>query len=394
MALSEEVPPPQQISSPEIARSSPEFHEQISVLKESFQEVQDTAIKSCLTPHEQQGLHKLEEQKIRGQFEQLKKQMESTGQDAIKLSRRATQFSSSYIVTKEGQIFRQLHTKSKELEFQPRVIKETVPVTPEEKTVGEGGIKKVSSLSHQGDESHVIGIAKRGLDPAGKEIKVTENSIQAAKEFSGNPLLAAGHYITWTSAATHEKREGFIDLKAEGSLETRAQEGLKPEEISAFILGAAKALNEVHKAGWAHRDIKADNFLVKDLEIKLADFDFAIKSEDDDRKVGSPFFMAPEIVNTSSYNPQKADIFALGATFYEIINGGTPLADFNADTGAQQLEFMGKLTYNDLEAMGLPEPEEKNTLDHLIWEMVNPEEPEKRPSIEEVVRRLPALLET
>ncbi len=77
---------------------------------------------------------------------------------------------------------------------------------------------------HEGKESHVIGIAKRGLDPAGKEIKVTENSIQAAKQFCGNPLLAAGHYITWESKATGEKREGFIDLKAESSLAKLAED--------------------------------------------------------------------------------------------------------------------------------------------------------------------------
>ncbi len=77
LALLEEVSTPIQISSPEIARSSPEFHDQLSLLNESFQEVKETAIKSCFTPKEQQALQKAEEEKIRGQFEELHKQMEA-----------------------------------------------------------------------------------------------------------------------------------------------------------------------------------------------------------------------------------------------------------------------------------------------------------------------------
>ena len=55
----------------------------------------------------------------------------------------------------------------------------------------------------------------------------------------------------------------------------------------------------MHKSGLVHRDIKPENILMHSkerLEIKIADFGFA--SSDDDLNVflGTPFYMAPELV--------------------------------------------------------------------------------------------------
>jgi serine/threonine protein kinase len=60
--------------------------------------------------------------------------------------------------------------------------------------------------------------------------------------------------------------------------------------------------------------------------LKLADFGLSRFLEDDLAKtwVGTPLYMAPEIVNCQKYD-SKADIWSLGLVFYEMVTGTLPL---------------------------------------------------------------------
>ena len=75
-----------------------------------------------------------------------------------------------------------------------------------------------------------------------------------------------------------------------------------------------------------NRDIKLENMLVdSNFDIKIADFGFAMANEGRDASgtltsvLGTPGYMAPEMLESQSYSGDKADIFALGVVLFSLV---------------------------------------------------------------------------
>lgn len=85
--------------------------------------------------------------------------------------------------------------------------------------------------------------------------------------------------------------------------------------------------NQVNMRSVIHRDLKPANIFLKQGEVKIADFGFAMKQSDCRRyssyNVGSPVYMPPEALNENKYS-FKSDIWALGVIYYEMLTGKTP----------------------------------------------------------------------
>ncbi|KAK6203346.1 kinase-like domain-containing protein [Scheffersomyces amazonensis] len=106
---------------------------------------------------------------------------------------------------------------------------------------------------------------------------------------------------------------------------------IKDEGVISIILKEILiALDYLHHQGKIHRDLKSQNILLsKQGEVKLTDFGVSAQlSSSFSRRnttVGTPYWMAPEVINNSDGHSFKADIWSLGCCAYEILTGKPPL---------------------------------------------------------------------
>lgn len=91
------------------------------------------------------------------------------------------------------------------------------------------------------------------------------------------------------------------------------------------------ALQYLHQQETVYRDLKPENLLIdKDGHIKLADFGFAKKVENDKTFTlcGTPEYLAPEIIKGSRVGYGKSvDWWALGILIFEMLSGYPPFYD-------------------------------------------------------------------
>lgn len=116
-----------------------------------------------------------------------------------------------------------------------------------------------------------------------------------------------------------------------------AKSGGRPSEVlmTNYVSQILTGLAYLHSQGVVHRDVKGANILTtKEGILKLADFGVATKlteaSEQSD-VVGSPYWMAPEIIEMKGSNDSSAcDIWSLGCTIIELLTGKPPYLELNA----------------------------------------------------------------
>ncbi|KAI8339412.1 kinase-like domain-containing protein [Chlamydoabsidia padenii] len=128
-------------------------------------------------------------------------------------------------------------------------------------------------------------------------------------------------------------------------------------QLAHIITSIAAGLEEIHRHGYIHRDIKCDNIFLNDQANQVVIGDFGVVSitpaaDSSVEEAGVVLFWAPELVQGKMVD-KKVDIWALGIVILEIINGGrAPYEDEKLDEEEikQRIIMNGKPAYPE----GLP----------------------------------------
>jgi serine/threonine-protein kinase len=113
-----------------------------------------------------------------------------------------------------------------------------------------------------------------------------------------------------------------------------AQSGRIPwPEAAGFMAQTAAALEYAHQSGVVHRDVKPANLIatpegrVKILDLGLVlvrDCSLNLTAQSPGAILGTPDFVAPEQARDGHKVDARADVYALGCTFYHLLAGVSP----------------------------------------------------------------------
>ena len=147
-----------------------------------------------------------------------------------------------------------------------------------------------------------------------------------------------------------------------------------------WLCQICSALKYIHYKKIIHRDIKPANIFMNNLgQIKLGDFGISKNLKNLELAssfVGSAYYTAPEMIYEEKYS-YEIDIWALGVTFYELLNLKKP---FRAEYPAIYLEIKNK------------EVDEINNIyskpfRNLIYQMLK-KNPKERPKADDILNNL------
>ncbi|MFD0362864.1 serine/threonine-protein kinase [Nocardia sp. GCM10030253] len=126
----------------------------------------------------------------------------------------------------------------------------------------------------------------------------------------------------------------FVDGPDAAELIRRGAAELPPERVLHIIGETARGLDEAHRAGMLHRDVKPANILLEPRpgqpeRVYVTDFGIAkaVGEATALTDVGSVLatlaYTAPEQLMAQAVD-HRADVYALGCTLYELLTGGKP----------------------------------------------------------------------
>lgn len=138
--------------------------------------------------------------------------------------------------------------------------------------------------------------------------------------------------VTITDVDWDERHAWIVMELLNGSLEQRLVEhGPLPPRLGCEVIrGVLGGLGAAHAAGVIHRDVKPANILLSSQGVpKLSDFGVARMSHDGGQTqtgavLGTRAFMAPEQRHGARQVTLQSDLFATGATLFNLITGTRP----------------------------------------------------------------------
>ncbi|MBX3229973.1 MAG: serine/threonine protein kinase [Labilithrix sp.] len=214
-----------------------------------------------------------------------------------------------------------------------------------ERTVGQGSMGIVTEAT---DLTLQMRVAVKVMSP--ERAHNEEARQRFIREARAASVLSNAHVTKLYEVLELENGVPFLVMEfLEGSsLEAIVtRDGPPPLDVVLdWSLQALEGLAEAHRAGFVHRDIKPENLFLHDPKsgppiVKVVDFGAvkeiaskATRLTKTGSTMGSPAYMPPEQVRAEDDIDQRADVWAMGVSIYEMTTGRLP---FGGDSIPQTL---------------------------------------------------------
>ena len=196
-----------------------------------------------------------------------------------------------------------------------------------ERVLGSGGMSTVYLASHTALNSQV---AIKCIPLAGR------SPGRVLREATAGATIRHPNVLQVFDVGEEDNVAFIIMEYLEGhDLHFHLQEGTSQRELIAVLIGAIEGLAAAHEQGVIHRDIKPSNLFVveKGTHSRCIVLDFGLakvfaeneKFTTGEHSIfGTPMYMAPEQIRSSTSVGPPADVYSLGVILYQIVSHCLP----------------------------------------------------------------------
>jgi serine/threonine-protein kinase len=204
-----------------------------------------------------------------------------------------------------------------------------------ERKIGEGGMGVVYAAHHLELDERV---ALKFMQP--EKWDDTKAVARFLREARAAAKIKSEHVVRVIDVCKLKNRALYIVMEyLEGSdlsVLLRTSGRVPVDRAVTYLLQACEAIAEAHALGIVHRDLKPGNLFLANRRsgppiVKVLDFGLSKNPRatgqpdltEKDRVVGSPLYMSPEQMQSSSVDA-RSDVWALGIVLYELLAGVAP----------------------------------------------------------------------
>ncbi len=203
-----------------------------------------------------------------------------------------------------------------------------------DRVLGEGGMGVVVAATHlQLDEPVALKFLRA------EAVSESEALARFMREARAAAKLKSEHVARVLDVDVTTEGSPYIVMEyLEGRDLGRTIQATGPLDVPSaaeYVVQACEGLAEAHARGIVHRDIKPENLFLVDRangwkSIKILDFGISkfaaspgVAHVSTRAIMGSPCYMSPEQLRSTAMVDHRTDIWALGATLFEILSGRT-----------------------------------------------------------------------
>jgi len=266
------------------------------------------------------------------------------------------------------------------------------------RVLGAGGMGAVfEAIDLRLERAVAIKVLRPVFAGHGEYIKRFLREAQAASKIRHRNVVVILDYGEAAGGLVYSVMELCVGQDLEQLLRGQPEQRLPWAQAHDLLVQIAGGLRAAHGQGVIHRDIKPANCFVthEDDEpvIKVVDFGIA-KLEDAAQTqqltstgnfLGTPSYIAPELVRTQSPASPRSDVYSLGVVAYRMLTGTLPFL------GETAFEVMRRACMDPVPLLRTRVPDLPVAVEELVLDMLA-KDPEQRPADMGVVKRRLQLL--